>query len=134
MLIKKFTIHLRNIFLVVVRCVNMHACMCEHMCTRMFMCVNASSCRESSLLFFYFIHQSKVPQSNPELTDAASFPRELALVISYLCLQKLELQVGYHKVLAFYMGPRDPNSDPHKLPKKFPQHPPPKCSRQGLPV
>lgn len=95
---------------------------CVSTCAQQYPCVQMlSSCRESSLVFFYLIHWSKVPQSNPELTDAASFPSELALIF---CLQKLELQVAYHNFLAFYMSPGNPNSDPHKLPKKSPQHPP----------
>lgn len=50
--------------------------------------------------FFHLIQGGKVSQSNPEITDMASLPNQLALGVTGLHPARLKLQVACHTQLA----------------------------------
>lgn len=67
--------------------------------------------KNHSQSLFHLIQRGRVSQSNPQLINRPSFPRQLTVGIPNLCLLSLELQVGHYAHLAFtrvwncYSGP-----------------------------
>lgn len=72
-------------------CGSICVCSCAHSHVGGDMCGHSGLMLNFSPLLFHLIHPGKGSPSNPELTDRASFPRQLAL--GSLCFDFLRLEL-----------------------------------------
>lgn len=79
-----------HLYLHINGCMDGYTCMCSHARIQR----PVVDVMNHPWSFFYIIHWVRVSQSNSEVTDMTSFPKQSSLGILCLCLLRLDLQVA----------------------------------------